>query len=83
MTISADDVRRLLASDVADPVLVLIQGHTDVVPAGRLDTDDYRGALRVISKSDLIGQTDGAQLSEQQMAEEAAKLDSEISNLGA
>lgn len=83
MTISADDVRRLLASDEADPVLVLIQGHTDVVPAGRLDTDEYRGALRVVSKSDLIGQTDGVQLSEQQMAEEAAKLDSEISNLGA
>ncbi|OMC31194.1 hypothetical protein A5740_15250 [Mycobacterium sp. GA-1841] len=83
MTISADDVRRLLASDEADAVLVLIQGHTDVVPAGRLDTDDYRGALRVVSKSDLIGQTDGVQLSEQQMAEEAAKLDSEISNLGA
>ncbi|WP_029106210.1 hypothetical protein [Mycobacterium sp. URHD0025] len=83
MTISADDIRRLLASDMADAVLVLIQGHTDVVPAGQRDSDDYRGALRVISRSDLIGRTHGAQLSEDQMAEEAAKLDSAISNLGA
>ncbi|CDP86249.1 MULTISPECIES: hypothetical protein [Mycolicibacterium] len=83
MTISADDVRRLLASDVADAVLVLIQGHTEVVPAGELESDDYRGALRVASRSDLIKQAGGVQLSEKQMAEEAAKLDSEISNLGA
>ncbi len=83
MTISADDVRRLLVSDMAGAVLVLIQGHTDVVPAEQLDSDEYRGALRVISRSDLIGRTHGAQLSEDQMVEEAAKLDSAISNLGA
>lgn len=83
MTISADDVRRLLASDVADAVLVLIQGHSDVVPAEQLDSDDYRGALRVISRSDLINQAHGVQLSEDQLAEQAAKLDSAISNLGA
>lgn len=83
MTISADDVRRLLASDVADAVLVLIEGHTDVVPAEQLDTDEYRGALRVISRSDLADRAHGAQLSEEQMAEEAAKLDSAVSELGA
>lgn len=83
MTISADDVRRLLASDVDDAVLVLIEGHTDVVPAEQLESDEYRGALRVISRSDLIGRARGAQLSEEQMAEEAAKLDSAISELGA
>ncbi|MBU9762549.1 hypothetical protein FR943_01610 [Mycobacterium sp. TNTM28] len=83
MTISTDDVRRLLVSDAADAVLILVQGHTDVVPAQQLDSDEYRGALQVVSRSDLIEHTHGAQLSEQQMAEEAAKLDSEISELGA
>ncbi|MGB3326644.1 hypothetical protein [Mycolicibacterium fortuitum] len=83
MTISADDVRRLLASDVDDAVLVLVQGHTDVIAAAQLDSDDYRGALRVASRSDLVSRAHGAQMSEEQMAEEAAKLDSAVSNLGA
>ncbi|WP_066900467.1 hypothetical protein [Mycolicibacterium houstonense] len=83
MTISADDVRRLLASDVADAVLVLVQGHTEVVSAEQLESDEYRGAMRVAARSDLIEQSRGAQLSEEQLAEEAAKLDSAVSNLGA
>ncbi|CRZ16825.1 hypothetical protein [Mycolicibacterium neworleansense] len=83
MTISADDLRRLLATDISDAVLVLVQGHTDVVSATQLESDDYRGALRVISRADLISRAHGAQMSEDQMAEEAAKLDSTVANLGA
>lgn len=84
MTISADDVRRLIqASELPGAVLVLIQGHTEVLSAEQLDSDEYRGALQVIARSDLIGRTQGAQMSEEQMTEEAAKLDSAISELGA
>lgn len=83
MTVSVDDVRRLLATDVADAVLVLLQGHTDVIPAAQLESDDYRGALRIVSRADLISRAHGAQMPEQQMEEEAARLDSMIANLGA
>lgn len=82
MTISGDDVRRLLASDASDAVLVLVQGHTEVVPGDQLESDRYRGALQVVSRADLLSQVDGAQLSEHEMAEEAAKLESAIANLG-
>lgn len=83
MTISVDDVRRLLASDVSDAVLVLIEGHTEVVPAEQLEADRYRGALQVISRSDLIARSHGAPMSDAQLTEEAAKLDSVVSELGA
>ncbi|MHC9291506.1 hypothetical protein ACRCUN_03520 [Mycobacterium sp. LTG2003] len=82
MTISADDVRRLLASDASDAVLVLVQGRTEVVPQDQLESDRYRGALQVASRAELLSRTGDAQLSEHEMAEEAAKLESTIANLG-
>lgn len=82
MTISADDVRRLLASDASDAVLVLVQGHTEVLRGDELESDRYRGALQVVSSADLLSRVGGAQLSEHEMAEEAAKLDAAIANLG-
>ncbi|AWT52757.1 hypothetical protein [Mycolicibacterium smegmatis] len=84
MTISADDVRRLLEADAPDAVLVLIQGRTAVIPATELETDEYRGALQVATRSDLgrSGGDRGADLSDHELEEEAAKLEAAVANLG-
>ena len=80
--ITADDVRRLLAAGDPDAVLVLIEGRTEVVPAADLDTDPYRGALRVASREELMARAGGAELSERELAEHAANLDAAVTNLG-
>jgi hypothetical protein len=81
MTISSDDVRRLLQSDESDSVLVLVEGRTEVVGAGQLASDRYRGALEVISRDDLTKRLGDAP-SEHDVAEQAALLDSAVSEMG-
>jgi hypothetical protein len=81
MTISTDDVRRLLKSDEPDSVLVLVEGRTEVIAARRLASEAYRGALEVVSRDELVKRL-GAAPSEHDLAEEAALLDSAISDMG-
>jgi hypothetical protein len=81
MTISTDDVRRLLATDDADAVLVLVEGRTEVIGAGQLASEQYRGALEVISRDDLAKRVGDAP-SEHDLAEQAAALDTAVSDLG-
>jgi hypothetical protein len=81
MTISSDDVRRLLQSDEPDAVLVLVEGRTEVIGGGRLATDEYRGALEVIARDDLTKRLGDAP-SEHDLAEQAALLDSAVNELG-
>ncbi len=82
MTISIDDVRRLLQSDEPDSVLVLVEGRTEVIGAGRLASEQYRGALEVVSRDDLVKRLGDAP-SEHDLAEQAALLDSAISEIEA
>jgi hypothetical protein len=82
MTVTPDDVRALLSDDDPTAVLVLVEGRTEVVPAESLDTADYRGALRIASRDDVIDRTDGEEPSEHDLAERAAALNAEIDNLG-
>ncbi|WP_431238070.1 hypothetical protein ACQ86B_26285 [Mycolicibacterium aichiense] len=79
--ITPDDVRRLLDAD-SDAVLVLIEGRTEVVGPSALDTDDYRGALQVITRAELIEQAGGEQLSDRELSEQAAALETAIAELG-
>jgi hypothetical protein len=81
MTISTDDVRRLLKSDEPDSVLVLVEGRTEVIAARRLASEAYRGALEVVSRDELVKRL-GAAPSEHDLAEQAALLDSAISEMG-
>ncbi|MBE1549707.1 hypothetical protein GGC64_003747 [Mycobacterium sp. OAS707] len=81
MTISSDDVRRLLQSDEPDTVLVLVEGRTEVIGSGQLASDQYRGALEVISRDDLAKRL-GDTPSEHDVAEQAALLDSAVSEMG-
>lgn len=81
MTISTDDVRRLLAADDAEAVLVLVGGRTAVIGASQLASEQYRGALEVISHDDLTKRLGDAP-SEHDLAEQAALLDTAVSELG-
>jgi hypothetical protein len=79
--ITADNVRRLLASET-DAVLVLVEGRIDVVDPAALDTDEYRGALQVITRDELIEQAGGEQLSDRELLEQAAALDMAVAEIG-
>ena len=79
--ITADNVRRLLASET-DAVLVLVEGRIEVVDPAALDTDEYRGALQVITRDELIEQAGGEQLSDRELLEQAAALDMAVAEIG-
>lgn len=79
--ISADDVRRLLSADQKDATLVLIEGRVEVIGAGRVASDEYRGALEVIARDDLV-QRIGDSPSDHQIEEQAAQLDTAVSEMG-
>jgi hypothetical protein len=81
MTITNEDVRKLLAADT-DSVLVLIEGRTEVIGGSETGTDDYQGALEVITRADLLERTGTAELSDNEVAEQAASLDATVSELG-
>jgi hypothetical protein len=79
--ITADNLRRLLASET-DTVLILIEGRIEVVDPAALDTDEYRGALQVITRDELIEQAGGEQLSDRELLEQAAALEMAVDELG-
>ena len=79
--ITADNVRQLLDSDT-DSVLVLVEGRVSVIDPAALDTDEYRGALQVITRDELIDQSGGEQLSERELLEQAAALEMAVAELG-
>lgn len=81
MMISSDDVEKLLKAG-QDAVLVLIEGRGEVIGRNELDTDDYRGALEVISRDALLDRTGGRTLTDHEVAEQAAALDAAVSELG-
>ena len=82
MTISSDDVRRLLDSELKDAILVLVEGRTEVIGAGQLASQEYRGALEVVTREDLVRLLGGAEPSDRDVAEQAAALDTAVSELG-
>lgn len=79
--ISTDDVRRLLEIDDDDAVLVVIEGRAEVIAAGELESEQYRGALEVLRRDDLVDRI-GTEPSERELQEQAATLDAEVSELG-
>lgn len=78
MRITAKDLRRLLDSDAQQPNLVLREGRIEVVAAAALPA----GALQVVSRDALVGQLGGQHASDRALEEIAARLDTQVSNLG-
>ena len=60
---------------------MLVEGRTDVIAASQLASAQYRGALEVISRDDLVKRLGDAP-SEHDLAEQAAVLDTAVSELG-
>ena len=81
MMISSDDVKTLLEAGPS-AVLVLIEGRAEVIGSDELDTDEYLGALEVISRVALLERTGGIELTDHELEEQAAVLDAEVSELG-
>ncbi|OBG88619.1 hypothetical protein A5698_24110 [Mycobacterium sp. E136] len=79
--ISTEDVRALLQSEEKNAVLVVVEGRVDVIGAGRLASADYRGALEVVSREDLVNRI-GDTPSDREIEEQAAQLDTAVSELG-
>lgn len=82
MTIGADDVRQLLASQDADAALVVVEGRAAVVAPADLNSDEYRGALQVATRQELVQRVGHAELSDRELAEQAEELDTAVRNLG-
>jgi hypothetical protein len=82
MTIGADDVRQLLASQDADAALVVLEGRAAVVAPADLNSDEYRGALQVATREELVQRVGHAELSDRELAEQAEELDTAVRNLG-
>ncbi|MGV0838255.1 hypothetical protein [Mycolicibacterium thermoresistibile] len=82
MSISTDDVRRLLAADSADATLVMVEGRVEVISAGQLADPNYRGALEVITRRDLQNRIGAGEPSERELAEQAAALETALDELG-
>lgn len=80
--ITPDDLRRLLAAGEKDAILVLVEGRIDVIGAAQLASEQYRGALEVVSRDDLARRL-GEAPSDHDFAEQAGALDAAISDLGA
>jgi hypothetical protein len=83
LTVNAEDVRRLLDAQEADAALVAIEGRIEVVTPAQLESDDYRGALQIATRDDVVQRAGGSELSDRELAEQAEDLDTAVRNLGA
>ncbi|MGE2737622.1 hypothetical protein [Mycolicibacterium vaccae] len=82
MTISTDDLRRLLDAG-PDATLVLIEGRTKILTPSEAHADENRGALEIISRAALLERTGGATtLSESELTAQASALETAVNELG-
>jgi hypothetical protein len=82
MTVQADDVRRLLAAQDAGAALVLLEGRVQVATPAELESPEYRGALQIATREDIVQRVGGAEVSDRQLSEQAEDLDTAVRNLG-
>ncbi|OBF61892.1 hypothetical protein A5753_17395 [Mycobacterium sp. 852002-51971_SCH5477799-a] len=80
--IGTEDVRELLASPDADAALVVMEGRAAVVTPADLHSDEYRGALQVATRQELVQRVGHAELSDRELAEQAEELDTAVRNMG-
>ena len=81
-TIEPADVRRLLESDVDEPVLVLLEGKAHVVPDAERDDGEFRGALRIVSRDELQSMSGVEEASGPDLERLAVVLSDAVDNLG-
>jgi hypothetical protein len=82
VTIGAEDVRRLLSNPDANATLVLMEGRAAVVSPADLESTEYRGALQIATRQELVQRIGHAELSDRELTEQAEELDTAVRNLG-
>ncbi|MBD8608726.1 hypothetical protein IFT73_17865 [Aeromicrobium sp. CFBP 8757] len=80
-TITIDHVHALLQQPSDDAVLGLVEGRVEAIDPDQLATDDYRGALEVISRRDLAERL-GSDPTDEALAEQAGALTASVQQLG-
>jgi hypothetical protein len=75
-TVRGRDLRRLLDSDLPDPVLVLVEGRIEVVASA-----DRQG-LEVVTRDDFLRGAGGADLTDDELEQHAATLSATVDTLG-
>ncbi|MET9323555.1 hypothetical protein ABZX75_25690 [Streptomyces sp. NPDC003038] len=83
MAVTREQVRALLDQSGENHSLVMIEGRTEVVPAARLASDHYAGAVEVASGRDLAAALAPGPPTEQDLDALASRLDTAIAELGA
>lgn len=82
MTVKASDLRELLASDLPDPNLVLIEGRIEVVQVDDLDTDAFRGAMLLLSRAELLARGVDEDSPDTELERQAATISTAVNELG-
>jgi hypothetical protein len=77
-TVHGQDLRRLLDSDLADPVLVLQEGRAEVVPGDGRD----RSGLEIVSRAEFVGRAGRTTFSDEDLERQAARLSTAVDELG-
>jgi hypothetical protein len=83
MTVKARDLRELLGSDLPDPTLILIEGRLEIVPVDDLDTDPYRGALLLVSRTELLARGATETSTDDELEHQATTISTAVNDLGA
>lgn len=81
-TIEPSDVRQLLESDLDDPVLVLLAGKPRVVADSARDDDEFRGAMRIVSRDELVSMSGVHEAAEPDLERLAVVLSDTVDKLG-
>jgi rhamnose utilization protein RhaD (predicted bifunctional aldolase and dehydrogenase) len=81
MTITAELVRRLLDAD-PDAQLVVLEGRALVLPAADVAGERYRGALRVVSRAELLDRIGDPNPSAERLEEVAEGLETAVTTMG-
>ncbi|MFJ6674445.1 hypothetical protein ACIQMJ_25355 [Actinosynnema sp. NPDC091369] len=82
MTVKASDLRELLTSDLPDPNLVLIEGRLEVIQVDDLDTDDFRGAMLLLSRAELLARGVDEDSPDTELERQAATISTAVNELG-
>ena len=83
MTVDADHVRQLLDCAEPEPTMVLVEGRIDIVAAADLRSGRLPGAVEVTTREQVLDNAGHTDLSAAELQEQAAILDSTLTNLGA
>lgn len=80
-TITTEHLRALLDAEEGGTTIGLVEGRIVVIPAGGLDTDEYRGALEVIDRDELVDRL-GDDPTDDRVGDEAAALTAAVHLIG-